>query len=104
MMHRMAEPNARDEQSEGDDDRLRKLVARLARPHASGGATIERATIMASGTDSQAILAWVVAHAEPEDVVPPVAGRGLHSARLSDRAGAVTRKPLRYLLRPGTLS
>jgi hypothetical protein len=105
MMQRTSEPSAHDEQAgSADDDRLRKLVARLARPNPAGGATIERATIMASGTDSQAMLAWVVAHAgEPEDLAPPSAGRGLHSARLNDRAGATARKPLRYVLPPGVL-
>jgi hypothetical protein len=104
MMQRMTEPSAADEHENGDDDRVRKLVARLARPNSEGGDTIERATIMASGTDSQAILAWVVAHAgEPEDLKPTATGRGLHSARLTDRAGATTRNPLRYVLPPGTL-
>jgi hypothetical protein len=103
-MQRMTEPSAADQQDQGDDDRVRKLVARLARPNATGGDTIERATIMASGTDSRAILAWVVAHAgEPEDLAPTATGRGLHSARLTDRAGATTRNPLRYVLPPGVL-
>lgn len=104
MMQRMTEPSAADEQDRGDDDRVRKLVARLARPNPAGGDTIERATIMASGTDSQAILAWVVAHAgTPEDLAPTATGRGLHSARLTDRAGTTTRNPLRYVLPPGVL-
>jgi hypothetical protein len=103
-MQRVTEPSAADEQDQGDDDRVRKLVARLARPNSAGGDTIERATIMASGTDSQAILAWVIAHAgEPEDLAPTATGRGLHSARLTDRAGATTRNPLRYVLPPGVL-
>ncbi len=103
-MQRLSEASGADEQDRGDDDRVRKLVARLARPNSAGGDTIERATIMASGTDSQAILAWVVAHAgEPEDLAPTATGRGLHSARLTDRAGATTRNPLRYVLPPGVL-
>jgi hypothetical protein len=104
MMQRMTEPNTAEEQDHGEDDRVRKLVARLARPNSTGGDTIERATIMASGTDSQAILAWVMAHAgEPENLAPTATGRGLHSARLTDRAGATTRNPLRYVLPPGAL-
>jgi hypothetical protein len=100
----MTEPRATGEHDESDDDRVRKLVARLARPNSAGGDTIERATIMASGTDSQAILAWVMAHAgEPEDLAPTPAGRGIHSARLTDRAGATARNPLRYVLPPGVL-
>jgi hypothetical protein len=100
-MHRVTEH----EQHIADDDRVRKLVARLSRPHRSGGRTIERAAILASGTDSTAILAWIVSHAgQPEAVAPPAAGRGLHSARLSDRAGADRRAPLRYLLPPDAVS
>jgi hypothetical protein len=88
-----------------DDDRIRKLVKRLSRPNASGGATIERAAIMASGTDSAAMLAWVVSHAgEAEEQAPVKAGFGLHSARLSARASSERRNPLRYVLPPGTLS
>jgi hypothetical protein len=103
-MQRISESSATDEHDQSDDDRVRKLVARLARPNSAGGDTIERATIMASGTDSQAILAWVVAHAgEPEELAPTATGRGLHSARLTDRAGATTRNPLRYVLPPGVL-
>jgi hypothetical protein len=104
MMQHVTEPSATDEQDRGDDERVRKLVARLARPNGEGGATIERATIMASGSDSQAILAWVVAHAgKAEELAPTATGRGLHSARLTERAGATTRNPLRYVLPPGVL-
>lgn len=100
----MIETTVHDEQTGTEDDRVRKLVKRLARPNPSGGATIERATIMASGTDSRAILDWVVAHAgEPEDLAPAATGHGLHSARLNDRASATVRKPLRYVLPPGVL-
>jgi len=87
------------------DDEVRAAVMRLSRPHASGGRTIERAAILASGAQSGAMLRWIEAHAaEPEARVPVAAGRGLHSARLSERAGADTRKPLRYLLPPDALS
>jgi hypothetical protein len=86
-----------------DDDRIRDLVARLSRPHSSGGRTIERAAILASGTDSSPMLAWVLSHAgQPEALEPAAAARGLHSARLSDRAER--RKPLRYLLPPDALA
>ncbi len=88
-----------------DDDAIRALVTRLSRPHPSGGEVIERAAILAEGTDSSAILAWITAHAgEPEDLVAVASRRGLHSARLHDRGGADPRKPLRYVLPPGALS
>jgi hypothetical protein len=86
-----------------DDDAIRTLVTRLSRPHPSGGKVIERAAILAEGTDSPAILKWIVAHGEAEDRVPVAAGSGgLHSARGHD-SGA-TKSPLRYVLRPGALT
>jgi hypothetical protein len=88
-----------------DDDAIRTLITRLSRPHASGGAVIERAAILAEGADSAAVLTWIAAHAgEPEDLAPRVSGRGLHSARLRDNDGADPRTPLRYVLPPGALS
>ena len=74
-----------------DDDDIRMLIQRLSRPHASGGAVIERA-----------VLTWIEAHAgQPEDLVPRGSGGGLHSARTG---GADPRMPLRYVLPPGALS
>jgi hypothetical protein len=87
-----------------DDDAIRTLVTRLSRPHPSGGQVIERASILAAGADSAAILAWIAAHAgEPEDPVGGVSGRGLHNTR-DDRGPSTTRTPLRYVLPPGALS
>jgi hypothetical protein len=87
-----------------DDDAIRTLVTRLSRPHRSGGKVIERAAILASGTDSTAVLTWIAAHAGlPEDQAPTGAGRGLHSSRLYESGGAA-RTPLRYVLPPGALS
>jgi hypothetical protein len=99
------EPDDHDELSgSGDDDHLRGLVARLARPHPSGGKVIERAAILAAGTESTAILNWIVRHSGvPEELAPKGAGHGLHGTRLDDRRGAATRKPLRYVLPPGAL-
>jgi hypothetical protein len=85
-----------------DDDDIRTLVTRLSRPHPSGGKVIERAAILAEGSDSSAILSWIVAHGEAEDLVPVAAGGGLHSARGHD--GGAPKAPLRYVLPPGALS
>jgi hypothetical protein len=85
-----------------EDDAIRTLIKRLSRPHASGGAVIERAAILASGADSDEVLTWIEAHAgEPEDLVPRGSGGGLHSAR---SGGADPRMPLRYVLPPEALS
>jgi hypothetical protein len=88
-----------------DDEAIRILVTRLARSNGSGGEVIERAAILAEGTDSAAILAWIVAHdGQPEMLAPTASGRGLHSARLHDAGGAHDSKPRRYVLPPGALS
>ena len=90
-----------DDPPQAEDDPVRAAVLRLSRAHPSGGRTIERAAILASGTDSGAILAWIDSHdGQPEALAPAAAGRGLHA----ERAGAVTRKPLRYLLPSDALS
>lgn len=86
------------------DDAIRATVARLARRHPSGGAVIERAAILAEGPDGSAIVAWIIDHhGEPEGPAPAAAGRGLHSARVTDSIGTGQRAPLRYVLPAGAL-
>jgi hypothetical protein len=84
-----------------DDAAIGALVARLSRPHPSGGRVIERATILAEGSHSAAILAWIADHDwEAETVAAAPSGGGLHDNRLrqDDRAGR--RVPRRYVQRP----
>ena len=77
-----------------EDDAIRAVVARLSRPHRSGGAVIERAAILAEGAASADILAWIAAHAGvPEVTAPAAAARGLHGGGLSAPRG-----PSRYVL------
>ena len=86
------------------DDEIRAVVTRLARPHRSGGAVIERAAILAEPGDSRAIFDWITAHAgEPEAVAPAAPPKGLYG---SGFGGAVTkpRGPARYILPAGTLT
>ena len=85
------------------EDPICTTVARLSRPHRSGGAVIERAAILAEGTASTAIFAWITAHAgEPEAVTPAAPVRGLYG---SGFGGGVTapRGPARYVLPAGAL-
>jgi hypothetical protein len=85
------------------EDPIRATVARLARPHHSGGAIIERAAILAEGSGSTAILAWIADHAgEPEVAAPAAPVRGLYG---SGFGGGVTgpRGPARYVLPAGAL-
>jgi hypothetical protein len=88
-----------------DDDAIRVLVRRLARPHASGGEVIERAAILAAGADSAAVLAWIAAHdGEPESQAPSSAKQGLHSPRVHGHGTQVAAAPQRYVLPPGVLT
>jgi hypothetical protein len=88
-----------------DDDALRSVITRLARPHPSGGNVIERAAVLAEGARSGALLAWIADHdGQPEALVPVAARGGLHSARLTSGHVADTSAPRRYVLPPGALS
>jgi hypothetical protein len=87
------------------EDPIRDVVTRLSRPHRSGGSVIERAAILAEGSGSGAILAWISAHdGAPEEAAAARApARGLHSARRDDTDAARASTPQRYVLPPGVL-
>lgn len=88
-----------------DDLAIRSLVARLARPHRSGGHVIERSSILAEGEGAADVLEWITAHdGEPEAAAPPRdAQRGLHGSHFHDRGPVRTPVPRRYVLPPGSL-
>jgi hypothetical protein len=84
-----------------DDDALRLLVTRLARPHRSGGHAIERASLLSSGTDFTAAVAWIEKHGgEPELPAVSRSSGGLHSDRHGVSGGSA---PLRWVLPAGAL-
>lgn len=84
-----------------DEDAIRTLVTRLSRADSSGGGTIERAAILAEGSDLEAVVAWIRAHGgEPEAAVTAVSRRGLHSS-LSSADRTPESAPLRYVLPAG---
>ena len=86
------------------EDPIRATVARLSRPHRSGGVVIERAAILAEGADSTAIFAWITAHAgEPELAGPAPVLRGLHGTGFGGGTTA-PRGPARYILPAGAVS
>jgi hypothetical protein len=91
-----------------DDADIRSLVTRLARPHPSGGAVIERAAVMAEGADFHEVMKWIESHGGKPEETTPVAGRGtrhgLHGARLNDSSGAASGVPRRFVLPPGALA
>jgi hypothetical protein len=82
-----------------DDVAIRAIVTRLARPSADGGHVVERAAIMATGSDSSAIEAWILNHTGRAEQISASAVSGLHTRRLQ----APTVSPRRYLLPPGAL-
>jgi hypothetical protein len=87
-----------------DDDAIRALVTRLARPDGSGGDVIERAAILAAGSDFGAIMAWVMAHGgKAETLAAAVPSGGLHGSRVTDGRGEESTTPLRFVLPPGAL-
>jgi hypothetical protein len=60
---------------------------------------IERAAILASGADLDAVLAWIADHSgRPEAATPASAPRGLHASRAE-----APRAPRRYVLPPEAL-
>jgi hypothetical protein len=88
-----------------DDDAILALVKRLARPHPSGGAVIERAAILAEGADFASVMAWLAEHdGRPEARAAAVSSRGLHGSRRGNRDDEQGRPPLRYVLPAGTLT
>jgi hypothetical protein len=79
-------------------------VNRLSRASVAGGATIERAAILAEGSDSAAVVAWILAHGgQPEASVGAGSARGLHSSRLSGSDETRASAPVRYVLPSGSL-
>lgn len=88
-----------------NDDAIRTLVTRLARPHSAGGAVIERAAILAEGADFASVIAWIEDHdGHPEPSAAARATRGLHGSRISSAGAGQLAPPLRYVLPAGALS
>ena len=77
---------------------------RLSRPHPSGGRVIERAAVLAAGSNAAAMLTWISDHAQAEDLAPPADAHGIHGARATTVAHADVRKPLRYVVSAAELA
>jgi hypothetical protein len=86
----------------GDDETIRTLVTRLARPHASGGKVVERAAILAEGADFTSVIGWIVAHGGKAETASAAPSRGLHGTRIG--GGGADSQPLRFVLPPGQLT
>ena len=85
-----------------DDASIRAIVARLARPHPSGGRVIERAAIVAEGDSATEVVDWIIGRAGRGEAAVPARAGGLHGARF---AGTVRKDgpPLRDILPAGVL-
>ena len=87
-----------------DDEAIRALVTRLARPHQSGGAVIERAAIFADGANFAEVMHWITARGgTPEALVSTTKG-GLHNLRDDARPDATAQTARRFVLPPGALT
>jgi hypothetical protein len=75
------------------------LIKRLARPHPSGGTVIERSVILAEGTQSTAILAWIADHdGTPDSTLARPQSKGLHSPSPAVGADRQAAQARRYIL------
>jgi hypothetical protein len=82
-----------------EETAIRDVVARLSRPHPSGGTVIERAAIVAEGAHSGDVVAWIMAHDGTAEAAPATSTRGgLYGSRIADGGGARSPQPLRYVL------
>lgn len=86
-----------------DDETIRLLVIRLARPSAGGGHVIARAAILAEGADFAAVVRWITANGGvPEEAAPaPRSAGGLHGARGAGAGPGAP--PRRYVFPEGAL-
>ncbi len=86
-----------------DDDEIRLLVKRIARRSSKGGATVERATLLAEGSDVGAIEAWLGRVGATPETAAPAKGAGLYADRVTEREASRTPAPLRWVLPPDAL-
>ncbi|MGI8428928.1 MAG: hypothetical protein ACR2OB_06400 [Solirubrobacteraceae bacterium] len=87
-----------------NDETIKALVVRLSRADAFGGDTIERAAILAEGSDCASVVAWILARGgTPETAVAAPSTSGLHSS-LSAKEVKRSSAPLRYTLPAGLLA
>jgi hypothetical protein len=91
-----------------EDENIRTLVARLARPHPSGGDVVERVAILAEGDGFAEVMKWIETHGgKPEEgaaAAPSGSRHGLHGARFDESSQTASGPPRRFVLPPGALA
>jgi hypothetical protein len=87
-----------------DDDDIRAMLKRLARPNRGGGHVVEGTAIRAEGSDFDAVEAWILARGgKPEAPVAKAPRGGLHGDRFADSDARRNLGTTRYELPPGAL-
>lgn len=87
-----------------EEEAIRRLVARLARPHRSGGHVVEGTAIRAEGPDFDAVEAWILARGgKPEEAPKRPERRGLYATRFVDTDAEQNLATARYVLPAGAL-
>ncbi len=84
-----------------DDTEIRTLVRRIARKSSKGGFTVERATLVAEGSEVGEIEAWIMRAGGVAETAAPAKGAGLFADRVSEREASRAVAPLRYALPAG---
>jgi hypothetical protein len=88
-----------------DEAEISAAVARLARPHASGGVVIERAAILAEGANFAVVMDWITTHGGKPEAMSAAPRRGLHGPRLNDSRGTESpQTPRRFVLPADSLT
>ncbi len=82
-----------------EETTIRAIIVRLARPSGAGTHTVERAAILAEGSDCAEIEAWILREGgEPCSDAAVAQGRGLYAERANARSASVGSAPTRYRL------
>lgn len=87
-----------------DDVAIDHIVRRLARPAPAGGHVIERAAVLAEGSNFAVIEAWILEHGGEPEAPEDTSSRG-GSHLFSGRTGRIRDEvvPVRYVLPPDAL-
>jgi hypothetical protein len=88
-----------------EETTIRAIVVRLARPSGAGTHVVERAAILAEGSDCAEIEAWILREGgEPCSDATVSQGRGLYAERASARSAPAGSAPSRYVLPASALN
>jgi hypothetical protein len=90
-----------------EEETIRAIVVRLARPSGSrtGIHVVERAAILAEGSDCAEIEAWILREGgEPCSDATVSQGRGLYAERANARSVSAGAAPSRYILPASALN